>query len=135
MPPVPDVQQPPVEHVEHCAPPCPHDEPDIDPNASHVPLVPPLQHPSGHVLASHEHVPLVVSQRPLPHTAQVAPPVPHSDELCDAKATHVDPLQQPPGHELASHTHAPLLVLHACPDPQEAHAAPPCPHSENPSDA
>jgi hypothetical protein len=43
----------------------------------HVPPVPPLQQPLGHVLVSHEHVPLVVSHRPLLHAAHAWPLVPH----------------------------------------------------------
>jgi hypothetical protein len=39
------------------------------------------------------------------------------------------PLQQPPEHEVALQTHWPVLVLHACPVPHAAHAAPPTPHS------
>jgi hypothetical protein len=84
VPPVLDEQQLAVEQDEQVAPPCPHEPPLIDPEASHVPALPPLQHPSGQVFESHEQVPLVLSQRPLAHPAQVAPPVPHCEEVSDA---------------------------------------------------
>jgi hypothetical protein len=48
-----------------------------------VPVGPPLQQPFGHVVASHAHVPLVVSQRPFEQTAQAAPPVPHCDAVSE----------------------------------------------------
>ena len=45
-----------------------------------MPVAPPLvQQPLGHVVASHEHVPLEVSHSPFAHAAQAAPPVPHCD--------------------------------------------------------
>jgi hypothetical protein len=84
VPPVLEEQQLAVEHDEHVAPPCPHDPPLIDPEASHVPPAPPLQQPSGQVFASQEQVPLVLSQRPLPQPAHVAPPVPHCEAVSDA---------------------------------------------------
>ncbi len=77
-----------------------------------MPVAPPLQQPLGHVVASHEQVPLVVSHRPLPHEVQAAPPAPHCDVDSEEYATHVAPLQQPLGQELALHTHAPVVVLH-----------------------
>jgi hypothetical protein len=86
------------------------------------------------VLASHEHVPVVVSQTLLAHAVQPAPPVPHWAADCEEYATHVLPLQQPFGHDWASQTHCPLVVLHACPDGQAMHATPPEPHVELVSD-
>ena len=72
-----------------------------------------MQQPAGHVVASQEQVPFVVSQTPFEHDLQAAPPVPHCDEDSDEYATHVVPLQQPLGHEVASHTHWPVLLLHS----------------------
>ena len=44
----------------------------------------PLQHPLGHDVASHTHVPLDVLQSWLvPHEAQLAPPVPHDAGVSD----------------------------------------------------
>jgi hypothetical protein len=43
-----------------------------------------LQQPSGHVVASHVQLPLVVSQTPLPHAPHAAPPVPHCAPDCEA---------------------------------------------------
>jgi hypothetical protein len=71
-----------------------------------------LQQPLGHVVASHEQVPLVVSQRPLLHEVHAAPPAPQSDVDSEEYATQVAPLQQPFGQELGLHTHAPVVVLH-----------------------
>jgi hypothetical protein len=76
-------------------------------------VTPPLQQPDGQVWASHEHVPLVVSQVPFAQEAQAAPPAPHWDADSEAKGTHVLPLQQPLGHELELHTHWPVVVLQA----------------------
>jgi hypothetical protein len=42
-----------------------------------VPLAPPWQQPLGHVVASQEQLPFVVSHTPLAHVAQAAPAVPH----------------------------------------------------------
>ena len=113
VPPVPEGQHWLVEHDAQAAPPWPQDEPVIEPDASQVPVMPPLQHPLGHVLESHEQVPTVLSHRLLEHVAHAAPPVPHCEADCDAWGTHVVPLQQPPEHEVASHTHAPVVLLHS----------------------
>jgi hypothetical protein len=64
-------------HAAQLAPPVPQDDADCAEYAVHVPPVPPLQQPLGQVLVSHEHVPLVVSHRPLAHAAHAWPPVPH----------------------------------------------------------
>jgi hypothetical protein len=128
------VQQPPL-HPAQAAPPAPQEEIPCPEYASHEPVTPPLQQPSGHVLPSQEHVPFVLSHKLLPHAAHPAPPVPHSEPDCDAYVTHVAPLQQPAEQEEELHTHAPVVVLHACPDAQDAHAAPPSPHWVNDSDA
>jgi hypothetical protein len=94
-----------------------------------------LQQPFGQVLESHAQRPLLVSQRPLPHAAQVTPPVPHCAADCAAKATHVLPAQQPVGHDAASHTQTPVVVLHSWPAPHAAQAAPARPHEALDSDA
>jgi hypothetical protein len=61
----------------HVAPPVPHELFDSDAYGSHVPVAPPLQQPFGHVLASHEQRPSVVSQTPFAQVAHAAPPTPH----------------------------------------------------------
>ncbi len=88
-----------------------------------------MQHPFGQVLASHAHVPLVVSQRPAAHGAHAAPPVPHSAPVCADAGTHAPALQQPPGQELALHVQPAAPWLHAWPDAHPLHAAPPPPHT------
>jgi hypothetical protein len=104
---------------------------------SHDPPVPPLQHPAEHDVSSQTHFPLLSSHSsPAAHAAHIAPPVPH--ELFDSEAypSHTPPaVQQPLGHDVPSHTHFPTLVLHSCPDPHEAHVAPPVPHEPFDSDA
>jgi hypothetical protein len=99
-----------------------------------VPETPPAQQPIAQVLASHEQLPLVVSQRPLPQAPQAAPPAPHPLADCEAYGTHVFPLQQPLGHDAASHTHVPE-ELQSWPEPHAAHEAPPVPQEEGVSDA
>ncbi len=74
----------PVAHEPQLAPPVPHEALDCETNASHVPPVPPLQQPFGQVLASHEQVPLAVSQTLFAQAVQAAPPVPHWEPDCDA---------------------------------------------------
>jgi hypothetical protein len=69
----------PAGHAAQVAPVVPHDPFDSEAYASHVPPVPPTQQPFGQVLASHEQMPLVVSQRPLGQAAHAAPPLPHCD--------------------------------------------------------
>jgi len=123
----------PVAHPAHVAPAVPHEVLDSDAYPSHVPLVPPLQHPAAQVLASHEQEPLVRSQRPLAHEPQAAPPWPHCDEVCDEKGTHALPLQQPFAHEVASQTHWPA-ALHSWPVAHAPQAAPPVPHDVFDSD-
>lgn len=76
--PVVALQRWPVPHAAHVAPPAPHEPDDSDAYASHVPAVPPLQQPPGHVTPSHEQVPVPVSQRPFAQTAHAAPAAPHS---------------------------------------------------------
>jgi hypothetical protein len=68
-------------HAAHVPPPVPHDPVDWAPVASQEPVVPPTQQPFGHVVASQEQVPLVLSQRPFVQDVQVVPPVPHSDPV------------------------------------------------------
>ena len=89
-----------------------------------------MQQPPGQVFTSHEHVPLVVSHRPLPQAAQVAPAVPHEPLDSDDHDSHVPvgpPLQQPLGHEIESQRHAPRLLLHSSPVAQAEQAAPAVP--------
>ncbi len=116
----------PVAHAAQLAPAVPHEELDSDAYGSQVPVLPPLQHPLGHVAASHLQEPFVVSQRLFAQAVQAAPPVPHSELDSDAYGVHVLPLQQPLGHEAASQTHVPL-ALHAWPVAQAPQEAPPVP--------
>jgi hypothetical protein len=46
--------------------------------------VPPLQQPFGHVLESHEQVPLVVSHSPFEQDVHAAPPLPHFEADSEA---------------------------------------------------
>jgi hypothetical protein len=66
------------------APPVPHEVVDCDAYTSHVPATPPLQQPCGHVAASHEHSPLVVSHSWFAHSPQAAPAAPHWPVDCDS---------------------------------------------------
>ena len=69
----------PIAQPAQAAPPVPHEEADSDEYASQGPVVPPLQHPFGHVFASQVQVPVVVSHRPLAQLAHAAPPAPHCE--------------------------------------------------------
>jgi hypothetical protein len=109
------------------APPVPQDAIDSEAYASHVPVMPPLQHPLGQVLESQEHKPSVVSQSPFVQAAQAAPPAPQSAADCADASTHVLPLQQPNVHELESHTHWPVVLLHSWPEEQAPQVSPPVP--------
>jgi hypothetical protein len=93
--------------------------------------VPPLQQPLGQVWASHEHVPLVVSQTPFAQLAQSAPPAPHLAADSEAYAMHTplsEAVQHPPAQDVASQTQVPLDLLHSWPALQVPQAAPPVPH-------
>ena len=81
------------------------------------------------MLASHAHVPLVVSQSPAAHVVHAAPPVPHSAPACAEAGTHAPALQQPPGQEPALQVQPAALWLHARPDAHPLHAAPALPHT------
>jgi len=63
--------------AEQLAPPVPHEGVDSEAWASQVPVTPPLQQPFGHVVASQEQAPVVVSQSPFTHDVHAAPPLPH----------------------------------------------------------
>jgi hypothetical protein len=125
----------PVAHPPHVAPAVPQEVADSDPYASHVPVAPPLQQPFGHVLASQEHAPVVVSQTPFAQELQDEPPAPHCELDSEEYTTHLLPLQQPFGHDEALHTHCPVVVLHCCPDAQPEQLAPPLPHELSDSEA
>jgi hypothetical protein len=125
----------PDRHAPQVAPPAPHEAFDSDAYALHVPLAPPLQHPLGQVMASHEQTPTVVSQRPFAQDPHAAPPLPHCKEDSDAYGTHALPLQQPFAHEVASQTHSPVALLHSCPAPHAAQVAPAVPHDAFDSEA
>jgi hypothetical protein len=73
----------PAVHAPHVAPPVPHEVNVCDANASHVPPAPPLQQPCAQVTESQEHVPLLVSQSPLPQGEHAAPAAPHWVADCD----------------------------------------------------
>jgi hypothetical protein len=64
-------------HVPQALPGEPHAEVVSLACAVQVPVLPPAQHPLGHVLLSHEHVPLLVSQRPFEQVPQAEPLAPH----------------------------------------------------------
>jgi hypothetical protein len=87
-----------------------------------------LQQPAGHVTASHEQTPVVMSQRPFAQEPHAAPPLPHCEDDCDEYCTHVLPLQQPFAHDVALQTHCPVPRLHSCPDAHAPQVAPPVPH-------
>ena len=102
------------EHVAQVAAPVPQDAFVWLVYASHVPLVPPLQQPVGHVLASQEQVPLVVSQTPFEHIEHVAPPLPHPALVCDEYDTHLLlASQQPPGHDTVLQMQCPVILSHS----------------------
>jgi hypothetical protein len=109
------------------APDVPHEDIDWEAYGSHVPVTPPTQQPFGHVFALQEHVPIVLSQRPLVQFVQLAPPLPQRAGDSEAYATHVPLLQQPPGHELASHVQADALLEHSSPVAHDPHTAPAAP--------
>lgn len=123
----------PEPQAAHAAPPVPQEALDSAAYASHVPVD--VQQPFGHVLASHEHVPRVVSQRPFEQEVHAAPPVPHCEAVWEEYGTHVLPLQQPLGQEAALQTHCPVVVLHCWPEAHAAQAAPLAPHELFVSDA
>jgi hypothetical protein len=70
-------------HVAQVAPPVPHEIVVSLAYASHVPVVPPLQQPFGHVFASHEHRPSLVSHKLFAQAAQATPPAPQIEEDCE----------------------------------------------------
>lgn len=122
-------------HAAQAAPAAPQEALDSDPYASHVPLVPPLQQPAAHVLASHEHMPAATSHRPLAQETHAAPPLPHWEPDCDAYGTQTLPLQHPFAHDVASQVHAPVVLLHSWPVVHAPQAAPAVPHVVLDSDA
>jgi hypothetical protein len=104
----------------HVAPFVPHALDVSDASARQLPEIPPLQQPPAHVFALHAHVPFVLSQRPLPHAAHVAPAAPHEAPDSEAYSWHVPPgppLQHPFGQEVALHTQLPVPASHVCPWP------------------
>jgi hypothetical protein len=115
----------------HCAPPVPHAVAD---SGSHVslPLAAPAsltgapasrappQQPVGQVRALHEHVPFVVSHRPLEQVVQRAPPWPHAPGVCAAYITQAPVVVQQPSGQ--------LVVVHGG-------AASPCCEASPPSEA
>jgi len=62
-----------------------------------------VQQPSEHDAVVQSHVPCGPHARPLGHTAQAAPAVPHAESVCVAYGTHSPMLlQQPSGQRVAS---------------------------------
>jgi hypothetical protein len=61
-----------------------------------------VQHPPGHDVASHAHVPLVVEHSwPVAQAAHADPAAPHWAAACEAYGTHWPvSAQHPSGHEL-----------------------------------
>ncbi len=122
----------PLPHGAHVAPLVPHDVPDCAEYGSQVPVVPPLQQPFAHEVASHTHWPLALHSSPVAHAAHLAPPAPHVPLDCAPYAVHVPlapPEQQPPEQVFASHAHVPLVVSHS-PFEHDAQAAPPVPQAD-----
>jgi hypothetical protein len=118
--------------VPHSEPPAPQELADCVEYGTHVPPTVAVQHPLGHDVASHTHVPLLLSHScPLAQPPHVAPPVPHEPLLWVLHSSQVPvapPTQQPPAHELASHVHCPVVLLHSRLVPHAWHATPPAPH-------
>jgi hypothetical protein len=78
---VPFEQACPDAHALHAAPAVPHCEVDSDAYGTQVV---PLQQPAGHEVASQTHWPvLLLHSWPDPHAAQVAPNVPHEDDVSE----------------------------------------------------
>jgi hypothetical protein len=100
-----------------------------------VPVVPPLQQPSGHVPLLHAQAPVVMSQRPFAHDEHAAPPAPHWAFVSLAYGMHTPAAQHPAGHEVPSQTHAPVAVSQSWSAGQAAQALPPVPHDMTDSDA
>jgi hypothetical protein len=71
-------------HAPQLSPTGPHVAFVSDAYPTHVPVVPPLQQPLRQVLASHVHVPFVLSQRLFAHVVHDAPPLPHCEGVSDA---------------------------------------------------
>jgi hypothetical protein len=86
-----------------------------------------VQQPFGHVVASQEQAPVVVSHSPAAQVVQAAPWAPQSRADSEAYGTHVAPLQHPLGHDAGLHPHVPLLVLQYWPPAHAAQMAPPLP--------
>lgn len=82
---VPPHEQTPIEHVwplplqaPHAAPMVPHEVGFCAEYGSHVPVLPPLQQPLAHEVASHTHAADdLLHSSPEPHAAHAAPAAPH----------------------------------------------------------
>jgi hypothetical protein len=89
----------------------------------------PLQHPPGHEVALHSHLPLCESHSwPAAHAAQATPAVPQA-VLVGVMHAPVEGSQQPAGHEVGSHVQVPASGSHVWPVAHATHALPPVPHS------
>jgi hypothetical protein len=125
------LSQTPFEQGAHIEPAVPQSDGVSDPNARHVPLDPPSQHPLGHDVTSQTHVPFALSHSlPVGHAAQLAPMVPHDVFDSEPQASHAPAaVQQPSGQDVESQAHWPFDLLHSCPPGQDVQVAPPAPHS------
>jgi hypothetical protein len=92
----PAVHESPEPQAAQATPPTPQSVADCEDCATHAF---PLQHPVGHEVASHTHLPVAVSHScPVPHALHAAPPEPHDVFVSEANISQTSPLQQPRGH-------------------------------------
>jgi hypothetical protein len=116
----PPAQVCPAVHVTHAAPPVPQ---VAVPEVWHWPLE--SQHPDGHDVASHTHLPCVPHSWLAAHVVHTPPPTPHA--VVDGVVLHTPPLVQHPLQEVPPQLHAPLL--HDCIAAQVPQALPFDPHA------
>ena len=116
----------PLPHPPQLTPPVPQEPLLSAAYSSHVPVVPPLQQPRAHEVASQTHWPVaVLHSLPDGQAPHEAPPAPHDPLFSLESASQDVPLQQP-AHAPPPHVHTPLEQL--CPLPHGPQLAPPVPH-------
>ena len=113
----PSTQASPAGHTSQLPPPAPH-ESGVSPSRQR----PPEQHPSGHEVPSHMHVPPMhrcpfrqdasLPQRHVPAAEQLSARMSHathvdpsSPQVVSERVLHMLPSQQPLGQDLSLHTH------------------------------
>jgi len=114
-------------HGPQLLPPAPQEPLDSEAYASHVPVVPPLQQPLGHEVASQTHWPLPLHSWPKAHALHATPDAPH-DELDSLETGSHAPALQQPAQDAPPHVHAP--PEHDSPVAHAPQAAPSMPHCE-----